>query len=42
MPAMIDDEASFESIFDDLQQFKEQNQARRAEQQGAGGLLSDA
>jgi hypothetical protein len=36
------DEASFESIFDDLQQFEEEEQAGRAEQQGARDLLSDA
>jgi hypothetical protein len=42
MSAMIDNEASFESIFDDLQQFEEEEQARCAEQQGAGDLVSDA
>jgi hypothetical protein len=41
MSAMIDDEASFESIFDDLQQFEEQKRAGRAEQKGIGDLLSD-
>jgi hypothetical protein len=35
-------EASFESIFDDLQQFEEEEQAGRAGQQGARDLLSDA
>jgi hypothetical protein len=39
---MIDDEASFESIFDDLQHFEEEEQAGRAVQQGLGDLLSDA
>jgi hypothetical protein len=42
MSAMIDNEASFESIFDDLQQFEEEEQAGCAEQQGAGDLVSDA
>jgi hypothetical protein len=42
MLAMIDDEASFEGIFDDLQQFEEEEQAGHAEQQGADDLLSDA
>jgi hypothetical protein len=42
MSAMIDNEASFESIFDDLQQFEEQEQAGCAEQQGTGDLVSDA
>jgi hypothetical protein len=42
MLAMIDDEASFEGIFDDLQQFEEEDQAGHAEQQGADDLLSDA
>jgi hypothetical protein len=41
MSAMIDNEASFESIFDDLQ-FEEEEQAGCAEQQGAGDLVSDA
>jgi 16S rRNA G966 N2-methylase RsmD len=40
--AVIDDEASFESVFDALQQLEEEEQARRAEQQGAGDLLRDA
>jgi hypothetical protein len=35
MMAMIDDEASFEGTFNDLQQFEEEEQAGRAEQQGA-------
>jgi hypothetical protein len=39
---MFDDEASFEGIFDDLQQFEEDEQAERAEQEGAGNLLCDA
>jgi hypothetical protein len=39
---MIDNEASFESIFDDLKQFEEEEQAGYAEQQGAGDLVSDA
>jgi hypothetical protein len=42
MSAMIDDEASFESIFDDLQHFEKEKQAGCAEQQGAGYLLSVA
>jgi hypothetical protein len=42
MSTMIDNEASFESIFDDLQQFEEEEQAGCAEQQGAGDLVSDA
>jgi hypothetical protein len=44
MSAMIDNEASFESIFDDLQQFEEEEQleAGCAEQQGTGDLVSDA
>jgi hypothetical protein len=42
MSAMIDNEASFESIFDDLQQFEEEEQAGCAKQQGAGDLVSDA
>jgi hypothetical protein len=42
MSAMIDNEASFESIFDDLQQFDEEDQAGCAEQQGAGDLVSNA
>jgi hypothetical protein len=41
MPPMIDDEASFESIFDHLRQFEEGEQAGCAEQQGTGDLLSD-
>jgi hypothetical protein len=40
--AMIDDEASFKSAFNYLQQFEEEEQAVHAEQQGAGDLLSDA
>jgi hypothetical protein len=41
---MIYYEASFkfESISVDLQQFEEEEQAGRAEQQGAGDLLRDA
>jgi hypothetical protein len=39
--ALIDDEASVESIFDYLQHFEEDEQARRPEQQGAGDSLSD-
>jgi hypothetical protein len=35
-------QALFESIFDDLQQLQEEEQAGRAEQQGAGDLLIDA
>jgi hypothetical protein len=31
MPAVIDDEASVESSFDDLQQFEEEEQAGRAQ-----------
>jgi hypothetical protein len=42
MPSMIADEARFKSIFDDLQHFEEEEQVGRAEQQGAGDLLSDA
>jgi hypothetical protein len=42
LSAMIDDEASFQGIFNDLQQFEEEEQAGRAEQQGAGDLLSNA
>jgi hypothetical protein len=42
MSAMIDNEASFESIFDDLQQFEEEEQAGCAEQQSAGDLVRDA
>jgi hypothetical protein len=42
MLATIDYEASVESIFDDLQQLEEEDQAGRAEQHGAGDLLSDA
>jgi hypothetical protein len=42
MSAMIDNEASFKSIFDDLQQFEEEEQAGCAEQQGAGDLVSNA
>jgi hypothetical protein len=42
MSAMIDNEASFESIFDDLQQFEEEEQAGCAEQQGAGDLVGNA
>jgi hypothetical protein len=34
MLAMIYDEASFEGIFDDLQQFEEEEQAGHAEQPG--------
>jgi hypothetical protein len=40
--AMIHDDASSESIFDDLQQFEEEEQAGRTERQGAGDLFSDA
>jgi hypothetical protein len=40
MSAMIDNEASFESIFDDLKQFEEK--AGCAEQQGTGDLVGDA
>jgi DNA-binding PucR family transcriptional regulator len=40
--AMIHDEASSESIFVDLQQFEEEEQAGRTERQGAGDLFSDA
>jgi hypothetical protein len=40
MSAMIADEACFEGIFDDLQKFEEEEQAGRAEQQGAGDVLS--
>jgi hypothetical protein len=40
--AMIEDEASFEIIFDDLQQFGKEEPAGGAEQQDAGDLLSDA
>jgi Fe2+ or Zn2+ uptake regulation protein len=36
------DEASVESIFNDLQQFEEEEQVGRAEQQGASALLSHA
>jgi hypothetical protein len=41
MPSMIDNKASFKSIFDDLQHFEEEEQVGRAEQQGAGdaGLI---
>jgi hypothetical protein len=42
MSAMIHDEASFESIFDNLQHFEEEDQAGVAEKQGAGDLLSNA
>jgi hypothetical protein len=42
MLAMLDDEASFEGIFDQQQQFGDEEQAERAEQEGAGVLLSDA
>jgi hypothetical protein len=44
MSAMIDDEASFEGIFNGLQQFEEVEQAGHAdlEQQGADDLRSDA
>jgi hypothetical protein len=42
MSAMIDNEASFETIFDDLQQVEEEEQAGCAEQQGAGDPVSDA
>jgi 16S rRNA G966 N2-methylase RsmD len=34
MTAMLDDEARFESIFDNLQQLEEEEQVGRAEQQG--------
>jgi hypothetical protein len=40
--AMLADEASFEGIFDALQQSEEEEQAKRAEQEGAGDLLGDA
>jgi hypothetical protein len=40
--AMIDNEASFDSIFDDLQQFEEEEQAGCEEQQGTGDLISNA
>jgi hypothetical protein len=40
--ATRDDEASLESIFDDLHLFKEEEKAGRAKQEGAGDLLSDA
>ena len=39
--AMLDDGASFESIFDDLAQFEEEEQAERAADEGADELLSD-
>jgi hypothetical protein len=39
MSAMIDDDASFEGIFDDLQQVEETEQVGHAEQQGADDLL---
>jgi hypothetical protein len=39
---MIDNTASFKSIFDDLQQFEEEEQAGCAEQQGACDLISNA
>jgi hypothetical protein len=42
MLAMIDDEASFESIHNDLQQFEEEEQAGHAEQQVAGDMLRHA
>jgi hypothetical protein len=42
MLAMIEDAASFEGIFDDLQQFEAEEQAGHAEQQGANDLFSDA
>jgi hypothetical protein len=42
MSAKIDNEASFESVFDDLQQFEEEEQAGCAEQQGAGDLVGNA
>jgi hypothetical protein len=42
MSAMLDGEASFESIFDDLQQFEEEEQAGSAEKQDPGDLLRDA
>jgi hypothetical protein len=38
----LDDEASFEGIFDDLQQFEQEGQEECAEQEGAGNLFSDA
>jgi hypothetical protein len=41
MSAMIDNEASFEGIFDD-QQFEQEEQAGHTEQQGADDLFSDA
>jgi hypothetical protein len=39
--AITNNEASFESSFDNLQQFEKEQQAGRAERQGAGDLLSD-
>jgi hypothetical protein len=42
MSAMIHDAASFGSIFDDQQQFEEEERAGRTERQGAGGLFSNA
>jgi hypothetical protein len=42
MSAMIDNEASFEGIFDDLQQFEPEEQAGHANQQSADDLFSDA
>jgi hypothetical protein len=42
MSGMIDDEPSFESILDDLQQFEEEEQGGRAEQNGTGDLFSNA
>jgi hypothetical protein len=42
MSAMIDDEASFEGICDDLPQVEEEEQVGLAEQQGADDLLKDA
>jgi hypothetical protein len=40
--AMLDNEASFEGIFGDLQQFEEQEPAEHAEKEGTGDHLSDA
>jgi hypothetical protein len=40
--ALLDDEASFEGIVDDLKELEEEEQAERAGQEGAGDLLSDA
>jgi hypothetical protein len=40
--AMLDYEAGFESMLDDLLQFEEEEQPVRTEQEGAGDLLSNA